>query len=83
VPSAPVLVADQPSLLRALNHSESFFREVLAFDQPPVDLEKEIKKKKKPVIPGVQNMTAKEKKEAKMKQQIEEMDALVGQLYGI
>jgi hypothetical protein len=83
VPSAPVLVADQPTLLRALNHSESFFREVLAFDQPPVDLEKEIKKKKKPVIPGVQNMTAKEKKEAKMKQQIEEMDALVGQLYGI
>jgi hypothetical protein len=81
VPSAPVLVADQASLLRALNHSQGFFREVLVYDPPAAPIQKELKKKK--VVKGEKALTAKEKKELKMKEQMEAMDSMVSQLYGL
>jgi hypothetical protein len=81
VPSAPVLVADQAGLLRALNHSETFFREVLVYDAPSAAIQKELKKKK--VVKGEKVLSAKEKKELKMKEQMEAMDSMVSQLYGL
>jgi len=81
VPSAPVLVADQAGLLRALNHSQGFFREVLVYDPPAASIQKELKKKK--VVKGEKALTAKEKKELKMKEQMEAMDSMVSQLYGL
>ncbi len=83
VPSAPVLVADQASLLRALGHAEGFFREVLAYDAPAGNVAKEIKKKKAQAPPGEKPLTAKEKKEAKMREQMDAMDAMVNQIYGL
>jgi hypothetical protein len=83
VPSASVLVADQAGLLRALGHAEGFFREVLAYDAPAGNVAKEIKKKKPQVAPGEKPLTAKEKKEAKMREQMDAMDAMVNQIYGL
>jgi len=83
VPSAPVLVADQAGLLRALGHAEGFFREVLAYDAPAGNVAKEIKKKKAQASPGEKPLTAKEKKEAKMREQMDAMDAMVNQIYGL
>lgn len=84
VQSAQVLVADQPSLLRALNHAEGFFREVLMYDAPAGNVSKEIKKKKKaPLNPGEKPLTAKEKKEVSAKQQMDAMDAMVSQMFGL
>ena len=82
IPSAPVLVADQASLLRALNHSQGFFREVLVYDAPAAPIQKELKKKKV-VVKGEKALTAKEKKELKIKEQMEAMDSMVSQLYGL
>jgi hypothetical protein len=46
VPAAPGLVSDQVQFKRAVEHSEQFFREVLTYDAPKGDLEKEAKKLK-------------------------------------
>lgn len=44
VPAAPALVKDPVALERAVSHAESFFREVLAFEAPTGDIQKEAKK---------------------------------------
>jgi hypothetical protein len=69
--------------LRALGHAEGFFREVLAYDAPAGNVAKEIKKKKPQVAPGEKPLTAKEKKDAKMREQMDAMDAMVNQIYGL
>ena len=82
VPSAPVLVGDQASLLRALGHAEGFFREILTYDAPAGNVSKEIKKKKA-VPAGEKQLTAKQKKELEAKSQMDAMDAMVSQMYGL
>jgi hypothetical protein len=44
VPAAAALVKDPVALERAMSHAESFFREVLTYDAPMGDVEKEAKK---------------------------------------
>lgn len=50
VPAAPGLVSDPVQFKRALEHSEQFFREVLAYQAPKGDLEKEAKKIKQSAL---------------------------------
>jgi hypothetical protein len=50
IPAAPSLVKDPVALANAVAHTESFFREVLAYDPPVGDLAKEAKKTNKSTI---------------------------------
>lgn len=78
VPAAPALVKDPVALERAIGHAESFFREVLAFDPPVGDIQKEAKKgATKSAAVGPKQMTAKQLKERSINEHLNAYDTMI------
>jgi len=74
LPAAPALVKDPVALERAVSHSESFFREVLAYDPPTGDLMKEAKKSGKLVI---KSKTTKQLRQMNVEEHLAAYDAAI------
>jgi len=77
IPAAPALVKDPLALERAVSHSESFFREVLAYDPPVGDLMKEAKKSGKAVI--VKGKNSKQLRQLNVEEHLAAYDAVIDQ----
>ena len=75
IPAAPSLVKDPVALERAVSHSESFFREVLAYDPPIGDLMKESKKSAKIAI--VKGKTTKQLHQMNVEEHLAAYDAVI------
>jgi hypothetical protein len=88
VPAAPALVKDPVALERAIGHAESFFREVLAYDPPIGDVQKEAKRgASKSIAAGgggaTRPLNAKQKKQMDIEERLKEYDAMMDSLiYG-
>ena len=81
VAAAPSLVTDPLALERAVGHAESFFREVLAFDPPVGNIEKEAKKGTR-TVPTAAPLDAKKRKELALQQQLAAYDNMVDSWMG-
>jgi len=82
VPAAPALVKDPVALDRAMNHAESFFREVLAYDAPLGDVAKEAKKGSgKTTVPTVKPLSGKQLKQMNTDEHLAAYNALVDGFY--
>lgn len=80
VPAAPALVNDPVGLERAINHAESFFREVLAYDPPIGDIVKEAKKgssTKGTAVSTKKQLTGKELKQMSTDEQLAAYNAAI------
>jgi len=77
IPAAPSLVKDPLALERAVSHSESFFREVLAYDPPIGDLMKEAKKSGKTLV--VKGKTSKQLRQMNVEEHLAAYDAAIDQ----
>jgi len=75
VAAAPALVKDPVALQRATGHSESFFREVLAYDPPVGDVLKEAKKNGKTVI--MKPKTSKQLQQMNVEEHLAAYDAAI------
>jgi hypothetical protein len=75
IPAAPALVKDPLALERAVSHSESFFREVLAYDPPVGDLMKEAKKSGK--VLAVKGKTSKQLHQMNVQEHLDAYDAAI------
>lgn len=75
IPAAPALVKDPLALERAVSHSESFFREVLAYDPPVGDLMKEAKKSGK--VLTVKGKTSKQLHQMNVQEHLDAYDAAI------
>jgi hypothetical protein len=64
-----------------VGHAESFFREVLAFDPPIGNIEKEAKKGTR-TVPTAAPMDAKKRKELALQQQLAAYDNMVDNWMG-
>jgi hypothetical protein len=81
VPAAPALVKDPVALERAMSHAESFFREVLTYDAPSGNVEKEAKKTaSKSITSGaaaVKQMSSKQRKQMSLEEHLNARDAMI------
>jgi hypothetical protein len=82
VPAAPALVKDPVALGRAVNHAETFFREVLAFEAPTGNLQKEAKKTASKALTGSKVKDAKKLKQMSLEEHLAANNALIEQFYG-
>jgi hypothetical protein len=79
IPAAPALVKDPVALGRATAHAETFFREVLAYEAPTGDLQKEAKKSAGKQTTGLKVKDAKKLKQMTVDDQIAANNALIDQ----
>jgi hypothetical protein len=78
VPAAPALVKDPVALDRAVSHAESFFREVLAYEPPTGDIQKEAKKSATGrAAAGPKVLSSKQKKQMSVEEHLAAYDAVV------
>jgi hypothetical protein len=77
VPAAPALVKDPVALERAIGHAESFFREVLAYDAPVGDIQKEAKKGSSKQIETNKLLSSKKQKDMHIHQHLSAYDAVI------
>jgi hypothetical protein len=79
VPAAPALVKDPVALERAMTHAESFFREVLAYDAPIGDVEREAKKGSSKSISGpvTKPVSQKQRKQMSLEEHLNARDAMI------
>jgi hypothetical protein len=81
IPAAPALVKDPVALERAMSHAESFFREVLAYDPPVGNIQKEAKKgaSKSAVngVGGVKPLNEKQRKQMNVDDHLNAYDAMI------
>jgi len=82
IPAAPALVKDPVALGRAINHAETFFREVLAFEAPTGNLQKEAKKTASKALTGSKVKDAKKLKQMSLEEHLAANNALIEQFYG-
>jgi hypothetical protein len=77
VPAAPALVQDPVALTRAISHAESFFREVLHYDPPVGDVQKEAKKggAKAPAV--AKQLSSKQLKQMSVEEHLQAYDAMI------
>jgi hypothetical protein len=87
VPAAPALVKDPVALEKAIGHAESFFREVLAYDAPMGDVQKEAKKgSSKSLAAGGstgRQLSVKQLKDQHIKNQLGVYDSIMNDMLGI
>jgi hypothetical protein len=87
VPAAPALVKDPVALEKAIGHAESFFREVLAYDAPMGDVQKEAKKgSTKSLAAGGstgRQLSAKQLKDQHIQNQLGVYDSIMNDMLGI
>jgi hypothetical protein len=81
VPAAPGLVSDLVQFKRALEHSEQFFREVMAYEAPKGDLEKEAKKIKQSVTDS-KKLDLKKAKQKNLSQHLDAYDKAMADYLG-
>ena len=81
VPAAAALVKDPIALERAMSHAESFFREVLTYDAPVGDVEREAKKGASKSIhaggPTGKTPSAKQLKQMSLEEHLNARDAMI------
>lgn len=80
VPAAATLVKDPVILRKGLTHVENFFREVLAFEMPKVDVIKEAKRAKNKVVKNAKSDT--DQKKTSIEQQLALYDVAVNNYMG-
>jgi hypothetical protein len=85
VPAAPALVKDPVALDRAIGHAESFFREVLAFDPPVGDVQKEAKKgsSKSILAAAPKPMNEKQLKQMNINERLSAYDSMINSYLGV
>jgi hypothetical protein len=77
VPAAPALVKDPVALERAIGHVENFFKEVLAYDAPEGDIQKEAKKGSSRQTEQNKIFSAKKQKELNIQNHLNAYDAVI------
>jgi hypothetical protein len=77
-------VKDPVALDRAIGHAESFFREVLAYDPPAGDIQKEAKKgSSKNITTGISKpVNEKQLKQMSINDRLSEYDAMINSYFG-